>query len=274
MGEMFSAIALMVGIGLAAGIASMITQFAGAMIVGRMVAERALGRTLGAAAAWDFALVRAGKVVGGALVMMLVIVAASTIGSVPGGILASVIGMATGSLQPGQQPPAFMQIIPLLTVAPVVVVAMAYLASMASVMGVESLGAFGSLSRSFRLVGGQFWHAVGVVVLGAAAFVLPASVLGGLGQTSLLSPLKEAFGATTVMVAVGGVSAVLSSLLAPFMYAIEAVLYFDLRSRQREEPFGAYELAVDLGGEIPEGVAPPWDTAAGSPGAGPSSDHV
>jgi hypothetical protein len=260
-GELLRAIALMAGIGIVTALLSLIAQYAAGTAVARMVAERALGRSFGPAVAWDFILGRAGKIIGGALAMILIVVAGAVAGEIPGGVIGFAIGTATGGLQAGGKPPAVMKIAPMITMAPVLLAVFTYLVCMTAATGVENLGGFGALGRSFRLVSGRFWHALGAVLLGTVPFILPAVALGGLMQTSVGVHLRESMGDGTATLVVTGASSVLSLLLYPFMMTIQVAIYFDLRSRQREESFTAYDLALDVGGELPEGVHDPLDEA-------------
>jgi hypothetical protein len=57
---------------------------------------------------------------------------------------------------------------------------------------------------------------------------------------------------------------VLGLIAWPIMLVLQALIYFDLRSRQTEEDFTPYELTLEIGGELPEGVQDPL-AAAGSP---------
>jgi hypothetical protein len=274
MGELFGAIALVAGVGLVTGLLSVLASYASGVAVTRLMAERALGRQYGPAQAWDFVLGRVGKIVGGGLVLMLVLAGAAIVGEIPGGIIGAVIGMSHGPLVPGASPPPIMQIAPIVTMLPVLLAAGVYLAAMMAVTGVENHGGFTALKRSFRLASGHFKHVLGAVALAGLAFVAPSMAVAMLGQTAVAAHLRETLGAANGMLALTGVSSILSLLLSPFALTVQAAIYFDLRSRQREETFTAYELALDVGGELPAGVAAPAEPAdwAPPPVPGPAAD--
>jgi hypothetical protein len=274
-GELFSAIGLLAGVGLVTGLLSLLAQYAGGVAVARMAAERALGRQFGPAQAWDFVLGRAGRIISGGLVLMLVIAGAAIVGQIPGGIIGAVVGMSGGPLQPGETPPLIMQIAPVATMLPVVLAVGVYLAAMMPVTAIENLGGFPALGRSFRLATGQFKHVLGVIALAGLAFTLPGAVVAMLAQTSVATHLRESLGALYGTLLIAGVSSTLSLLLSPFALTVQAAIYFDLRSRLREERFTAYELALDLGGELPAGVSGPSDETDWTPPPSPgSSDGV
>lgn len=268
-GEMFGAIALLVGVGVVTGLVSMLAQYGGGVAIARMQAERALGRSLWAAAAWDFVLGRAAKVFSGALVMLLVIAGAAIAGQIPGGIVAAVLGMSSGPMQPGDTPPLIMRIAPMATMLPVILAASVYLVAMVGVTAVENFGGFPALSRSFRLAGGRFWHVLGAIVLAGLAFTGPGMAVGMLAQSRIAEGLRESQGAMVGTLIIAGGSSLLSLLLSPFMMSVQAAIYFDLRSRLRDERFTPYELALDVGGELPAGVSPPPEETDWSP---PPSD--
>jgi hypothetical protein len=102
---------------------------------------------------------------------------------------------------------------------------------------------------------------MGTLALTGLVFMLPGTLLAMAGQTSVVAGLRESMGSVTAMVGLTAVSSVLSLILTPFMYTVMAVIYFDLRSRQAEEPFTPYVLALELGGERWEGVAGPGSEA-------------
>ena len=261
-GELFGGIALAVGVGAVSGILSFLAQYASGVAMARMMAERALGRAFGPAQAWDFVLGRASKIISGAAALMLVLVAGAVVGEIPGSIIGAAIGMGSGRLQPGAPPPIVMRIAPLVTMVPVLVALAVYLVAMVAVTGVENQGGFAALSRSWRLASGHFRHVLGAIVIAGLAFTAPGMAVGMLAQTPVAAHLRESLGAATGMAAVTGVSCLLSLLLSPFMLTVQAIIYLDLRSRQREETFTAYELALDVGGELPEGVAGPTEGVA------------
>ncbi len=271
-GEMFGAIALIVGIGAVTGIISMLAHYAGGVAVARIWAERALGRSLSAVEAWDFVLGRAAKIASGALVMLLVLAGAAIIGQIPGGIIAAIIGMSSGPMQPGVSPPLIMRLVPMFTLVPAILAVTVYLVAMTAVTAVENLGGFPALGRSFRLAGGQFWHVLGAIALAGLAFTAPSMAVGALAQTEFAGGLRESLGAMAGTLVIAGGSSLLSLLLSPLLMSVQAGLYFDLRSRLRDERFTAYELALDAGVELPDGVVPPAEETAWAPPPSASSD--
>ena len=262
-GELMRAVLIALCAGMVPGLVSLVAQYASGVAVARMVASRALGRPFGPAEAWDFVLGRAWQIIGGALALLAILIAGSVAGEIPGMIIGAVIGSASGGFKPGAPPPAAMRIAPVVTMLPVLLALAAYLVPMMAVTGVENRGGFTALSRSFRLVSGRFKHVLGVLVLTGLAFMLPSAAAGIVSQTDLAAQLRVTFGAANGMLLLNGISSGLSLITSPFMCAIAAVIYFDLRSRQRDERFTAYELALDVGGELPEGAEAPSSDVSG-----------
>lgn len=248
----------MAGACLAVGaLGSLMVAFAGAAAVAQMLAERALGREFGPGAAWDFVLGRLLKLVGGAIVLMVLLMAGYTIAAIPGSILSLLIGAATGQLKPGGQPPMVMQLVPMVIIIPAISVLATYLVSMPAAAGVEDLGGIGAALRSFRLVPGKFRHVFPTIVLaGLLLFAVPGA-LQVVMQKVAMSGLRESFGDATGVLLANLPGTVLGFILAPILYTLQAVIYFDLRARQLEEDFTPYQLALDVGGELPEGVEDP-----------------
>lgn len=271
-GEMLRAIALLVGVGAVTGIISMLAHYGGGVAVARIWAERSLGRPLSAVGAWDFVLGRAAKIISGTLVMLMVLAGAAVVGQIPGGIIAAAVGMSLGPLEPGASPPLIMRLIPLFTMLPVILAASVYLVAMPATTAVEHLGGFPALGRSFRLAGGQFWHVLGAIALAGLVFSGPGMAVGALTQAQFAAGLRESLGASLGTLLITGGSSLLSLLLSPFLMSVQAAVYFDLRSRLRDERFTAYELALDLGGELPAGAVPPGEEAAWTPPPVASSD--
>jgi hypothetical protein len=120
-----------------------------------------------------------------------------------------------------------------------------------------------ALNRSFRLVRGRWWPTAGTLLL---ANLLAAAVAFGFGILAL--PLVFAGDGNDFLVdlANGILGAVASVITIPFIAAVIAVIYFDLRVRK--EGFDLQLMARRIG--APAGAASPapmpWTTPA--PGAG------
>lgn len=94
-----------------------------------------------------------------------------------------------------------------------------------------------ALARSFNLVRGRWWPTFGTVL---TAWLIVA-VLGGIASRILQAFLPDGGSVVAGLV----VSVVISVATTPFIVAVLAVLYFDLRSRR--EPFHLSRLAADIG---------------------------
>jgi hypothetical protein len=88
-----------------------------------------------------------------------------------------------------------------------------------------------AMSRSWELVGGHWWHALGTLVV--------AALLTGLVNTVITSP----FGATN-WVARGVVAAVATTITLPYGALVGVLLYLDLRARR--ETLTLETLRADL----------------------------
>jgi len=263
--EFLSSMLVLVGGGLAVGAVSLLTTFAGAAAVGRMLAERALGRPYSAAQAWDFALGKLWRLTGAGLVAGLTLTGGYIVASIPASILAIIAAGATGGMQPGATPSPAVQIVPGLVVLPVLVAVAAYLASMPSVVAVEDMGGISAVFRSFRLVSGRFRQAATTIGLGGLILLGPPTVLQMVAQFGLLERLTAALGGGMGMLAALGPATVLGLVAWPILFVLMALIYFDLRSRQTEEDFTPYELTLEVGGELPEGVGDPFASDPDSP---------
>jgi hypothetical protein len=268
MSELFGNIGVLVGGAVVVGGAWLLSAFAAAAAVGRMMAERALGRTYGPAEAWDFVLGKAFRLIGGGIVLGVVLFVGYIIASIPAGIVAMVVGMATGGVKPGATPSPLMQIIPAIVVLPIVALVATYVVSMPAVVAVEDLGGISAVFRSFRLVSGNFRRAVTAVILGGLITILPVVVVQTVLQQVFMKQLTAALGGGPGMLAVQGPGTILSLLTWPILFTVQAFIYFDLRSRQAEADFTPYELTLEVGGELPEGVQ---DPVVGSTLVGPAS---
>jgi hypothetical protein len=263
---------LLLGVGgLAVAVVWQLSAFAAAAAVGRMLAERGLGRSFGAAQAWDFVLGRPFRLVGGGIVQGVVLFGGYIIASIPAGIIVSVVGMTTGMVKPGQQPPMLVNMLSLIVIGPLMAAVVAYIASMPTAVGVEDLGGIGSAFRSFRLASGSFWHAVGAIALGGLVLVAPTVVAQMGMQFGAMGAMRSVFGDAYGTLAAYAPATVLSLVAWPILITLMALLYYDLRSRQTDEEFTPYELAIEVGGELPEGVHDPLDEGGSS---APSSSEA
>jgi len=252
-----------IGCGVAAAVVSALSQFAAAAAVARMLAERALGREYGPASAWDFVLGRAGRLIGAAIVQTVVFMGGYMVAYIPIAMLTAVIGLATGQIKPGQpgaQPSPLLQLPMVLILGAAMAALATYLASMPSAVAVENQGAIGAAFRSFRLVSGSFRGAFWAMVLGSIIAIAPTVVLQIAARFAFADSLRGALGPVIGTLAAFAPGVLLGLIAGPLMYSLQATIYFDLRSRRLEEDFTAYELAMDLGGDLPEGVQ---DSAVG-----------
>jgi hypothetical protein len=125
----------------------------------------------------------------------------------------------------------------------------------------ERLGVFGSITRSIRLVKGDFWRVLGILLLAtvvagvvAAAVSIPFSLTGQILLMSSESTTTTLI--ALILVAVGG--AVGQIITAPFSAGAVVLLYTDRRIRAE-----AFDLVLQTGAAI------------AAPGAAPdSTDHL
>ena len=95
---------------------------------------------------------------------------------------------------------------------------------------IEGLGVTDSMSRSWKLVSGSWWHTLGVILVAA----IIAGVING---------ILTAIGGNTFF-GVWILSAIAQIITAPFVALVSVVLYVDLRARH--ESLNATTLAMDL----------------------------
>ncbi len=107
----------------------------------------------------------------------------------------------------------------------------------------ENLGVFAALSRSYRLVRGNFWRVVGIGLLTAIitgimrqVFTVPFSIIGALvsGGSGLFGgPTDASFGSALIQLLIGDIGTILAgAVLYPFTAGVAALLYLDLRMRR------------------------------------------
>ncbi len=105
-----------------------------------------------------------------------------------------------------------------------------------------------ALSRSFRLVKGRWWAVAGATVLGQIIASILGAVFGfGFG---VLSFVNESAFVTFISTALS--TAISQTLVTPFLAAMIAIIYFDLRVRK--EGFDLELLAQHVGDDPPGGT--------------------
>lgn len=239
--------------------------FFAAVAIGRIVAERAINRDIGPAAAWDFLIGDLWRLLLTGLLLTIVYVAAISVCSVPLGILSVALAAASGGQPMGQHPLLIGSAVVLMGL-PMVVLG-TYLAPLPAAAAVEGRGSAATLARSFRLVAGNFGRTFLAILIGSAVMAIPMTLLGLGGQKLLAEPLKASLGEANGALVSAIPSALVMLLVSPFLYTLQAVIYFDLRARRPDEDLTVSELALDLGHEPPTGSSPAGELSAGG---GPS----
>ncbi len=115
---------------------------------------------------------------------------------------------------------------------------------------VEERGAIDSLRRSAQLVRGGFWRVLGAILLGS----LLASLLQGVLTAPVVGLQLAGTSFLVTSILLGVVQLVGVALTTPYVAALTAVIYVDLRVRKE-----AFDLELLAGGV---GVAPPDGSAA------------
>ena len=95
---------------------------------------------------------------------------------------------------------------------------------------IEGLGVTDSMSRSWKLVSGSWWHTLAVIFVAAIVAGVINGILTAIGGNTF-------FGAWIL-------SAIAQIITAPFVALVSVILYIDLRSRH--ESLNASTLAADL----------------------------
>lgn len=253
--ELVGSVLLLAGGQMIVGVAGVLSSFAAAAAVGRMLAERAIGRPYSPADAWDFVIGKVPRLIGAGIVQGAILFIGYIIAAIPAGVAALIVLAATGGLRSGTVGSPLVQVVGSVVALVITAVVMTYVASMPAVVAVEDVGGISAVFRSFRLVSGQFWHAVGTVVVGGSLFLGLAFVGWGAVQTPLLGRLRDTFGPAGAMAAAYAIPALFGLIGSPMMFAVQALLYFDLRSRSADDvEFDLDELALELGAESPAGL--------------------
>jgi hypothetical protein len=126
------------------------------------------------------------------------------------------------------------------------------------VLLIEGTRGFGALRRSFNLVRRRWWPTAGILLL---ANLLATAVAAGIGLVALPLLFAGRDNEFVYDLANGTFGAVASILTIPFVAAVVAVIYFDLRVRK--EGFDLQLLAERLGVTPPSpgAAAQPWPSA-------------
>jgi hypothetical protein len=95
---------------------------------------------------------------------------------------------------------------------------------------IERTGAVDSMSRSWKLVSGHWWHTFGVIIV--------ASIIAGIVNAILTAIGGSNFFLSWIF------SAIAQSITAPFVALVSVILYIDLRSRH--EGLTADQLGTQL----------------------------
>ena len=95
---------------------------------------------------------------------------------------------------------------------------------------IERLGAIDSMSRSWKLVSGHWWHTFGVIFVAGIIAGVVNGILTAIGGSNFF--LSWIF------------SAIAQSITAPFVALVSVILYIDLRSRH--EGLSADQLGTQL----------------------------
>jgi hypothetical protein len=110
------------------------------------------------------------------------------------------------------------------------IIVLVFLAVSVPAFIIEGLGVTDSMSRSWKLVSGSWWHVFGVILV--------AAIIAG-----LINAILTAIGGHTFF-GVWILSAIAQIITAPFVALVSVVLYVDLRARH--ESLNATTLAMDL----------------------------
>lgn len=235
--------------------------------VARLLAARAVGKQIGAMGAWDACLRLFGRLLSGSIVQMLIYGVAVAIVMVPVAAVSAVLGAAMGQQEAGSGTTLTQVVAGGAFAIPILILA-TYLCPMPSVSAIEDRGAFATVGRSFALISGSFGRTLLAIFISAACLAVPTSVLGWAMNSAALKPLQEALGDAPGGAVAAMPGALLLLLLIPFLYSLQALIYFDVRSRKEgPERFTPAALAQDLKEALPEAASPPSQPADDSPDA-------
>jgi hypothetical protein len=111
------------------------------------------------------------------------------------------------------------------------IILLGFLAVSVPAVVVEDVRGTNAMRRSWALVSGNFWHALGVVVVAAIITGIIAGLIGSIGGSNRI---------------VGAIfTAIAQVIVAPYSALVTVLLYLDLRSRR--ESLTASQLRAELG---------------------------
>jgi len=124
------------------------------------------------------------------------------------------------------------------------------------------------------LISGNFGRTFLAILIGFVCLTVPAGVLSWVMNGPALEPLQNSLGDSSGAVVAAIPGALVFLLVIPLMYSLQALIYFDVRSRNHEqERFSPADLALDLGEALPESVVPSAPLAGAPPAAPPASSE-
>lgn len=127
-----------------------------------------------------------------------------------------------------------------------------------------------ALSRSYNLIKGRWWPALGLLILGYILAGTVSTVVQGLFAGLLFTGIGENIVASAVL---NAVAATLGAMVAtPFTAAFITVLYFDLRVRKEGFDLELMAEAVGVAPEAGREIVPPFMPPPSSP-AGPQPPY-
>jgi hypothetical protein len=231
-GDTDALVTLLAGAGSAASVTFVLTTISSAVMTGfltTVAGEAVLGRPLTLSDLWARVRPQLGRLVGGSLLVGLAVYGPFLLAGALAALLVAVAGTAGGAVGA------------LLVVAALVFAVLAWvrLSLATSVIVLEDAPVGRALRRSWSLVRRAFWRVFGILVLTLfiSSFVaqvvqLPFTLLsGGGGPLAGLNggPVTGLSTRALVLSAVG--SGVASTLVAPFVAGVRALLYVDRRMR-------------------------------------------
>jgi hypothetical protein len=111
------------------------------------------------------------------------------------------------------------------------IILLGFLAVSVPAVVVEDVRGTNAMRRSWALVSGNFWHALGVVVVAAIITGIIAGLIGSIGGSNRI--------VGAIFTALGQV------IVAPYSALVTVLLYLDLRARR--ENLTASQLRAELG---------------------------
>jgi len=242
------------------GVITFVVAYFAVASVARLFAERAIGKHIGAMGAWDASLRLFFKMLAGSIVQMLVCGAAFLVLLIPVIAASAVLSASVGQEAAGSPGALIQAVAGGLLMIPLVILG-TYLCPMPSVSALEDRGAFGTVGRSFGLISGNFGRTFLAILISVVCLAVPMGVLSWVMNGSALEPLQDSLGDSAGAVVAAIPSALVFLLVIPLMYSLQALIYFDVRSRNHEqERFSPADLALDLGEGQPSVAARPRDT--------------